>query len=89
MDEGMSQLPATDQKTMSNKRTPMPQFSLSPSRIARGFYHECDRYLRYHATPRKQREAAGVPVIVKNQSPITAALLKGGYVWEERIGSER
>ncbi|WP_157200158.1 hypothetical protein [Methanogenium cariaci] len=29
----------------------MIQYNLSPSLIARYFYHNCDRYLRYHATP--------------------------------------
>ncbi len=63
----------------------MPLFSVSPSRIARFFYHECERYLRYHATPRKMRKEAGIPVVPWDTSPVAAAILEGGYVWEERV----
>ncbi|MCU0849279.1 MAG: AAA domain-containing protein [Spirochaetes bacterium] len=60
-------------------------YYLSPSRIARYFYHECDRYLRYHSTPKESREAEGVPGIDFDASPVTAAMLKAGYRWEEDV----
>lgn len=63
----------------------MPPFSLSPSRIARFFFHECERYLRYHATPSKLRKEAGIPVISWDTSPVTAAILQGGYTWEQQV----
>src|SRR3974390_1011246 len=63
----------------------MPSFAVSPSRVSRFFYHECERYLRYHATPRKMRKEAGIPAIPCNTSPVTAAILEGGYVWEEKV----
>lgn len=63
----------------------MPPFNLSPSRIARFFYHECDRYLRYHATAAELRDREGVPEISWDASPVTAAILEGGYAWEEEI----
>jgi DNA replication ATP-dependent helicase Dna2 len=63
----------------------MPLFSVSPSRVARFFYHECERYLRYHATPRQMREEAGIPAIPWDTSPVAAAILEGGFVWEEKV----
>src|SRR4051812_32987737 len=33
-----------------------PKF-VSPSRIARYYYHECERYLRYTSTPKEDRRA--------------------------------
>jgi DNA replication ATP-dependent helicase Dna2 len=62
----------------------MPEFLLNPSRLARYFYHECDRYLRYHATPKGRREADGVPPLPE-QTAVTEALLEGGYEWEETV----
>lgn len=62
----------------------MPPFSLSPSLIARFFFHDCERYLRYQATPKVQRRKAGVPEIARDTSPVTAAILAQGYRWEEK-----
>jgi hypothetical protein len=58
---------------------------LGPARIARYFYHECERYLRYHATPRAVRAAEGVPDPTDRPSPVTEAILADGYTWEERV----
>lgn len=66
-----------------------PRYSLSPSRIARYFYHECERYLRYHATPKALRTQAEVPKIPWNQSPVTEAILAGGFAWEEKVITEK
>ncbi|MFH0824035.1 MAG: AAA domain-containing protein, partial [Pseudomonadota bacterium] len=63
----------------------MSSFALSPSRIARYFYHQCERYLRYHSTPSALRAAGNVPQIPYNGSPITEAILAGGYAWEEKV----
>jgi len=59
----------------------MPIHNLSPSRLARYFYHECPRYLRFHATPPGARPAAGIPEPVPAESLVTAAILEGGYDW--------
>ena len=67
----------------------MPQFYLSPSRIARYFYHECERYLRYHATPRDRKKTDGVPDIKWDTSPVRAAILEGGFTWEREIIEKR
>ncbi len=63
----------------------MSPFTLSPSRIARFFYHECHRSLRYHATPLREREAAGVPSVRWDTSPVTKVILEGGFAWEEKV----
>lgn len=63
----------------------MPPFNLSPSKLSRFFYHECERYLRYHATPAQERESAGIPEIKWDISPVTDAILEGGYAWEEEV----
>ena len=63
----------------------MPSFAVSPSRVSRFFFHECERYLRYHATPRKMRKEAGITAIPWDTSPVAAAILEGGYVWEEKV----
>lgn len=63
----------------------MPSFNLSPSRIARYFYHECERYLRYHATAKNSRKSSGIPDIKWDRSPVTKAILEGGFHWEEAV----
>ncbi|WP_317065952.1 bifunctional RecB family nuclease/DEAD/DEAH box helicase [Methanoculleus caldifontis] len=63
----------------------MPRFNLSPSLIGRYFYHDCERYLRYHATPEQEREAAGIPAVPPDRSPVTKALLEAGVRWEEEV----
>ena len=66
----------------------MPRFTVSPSRIARYYFHECDRYLRYTSTPKERRAGEGVPAPDAHQSAIGKAILDGGYRWEERILDE-
>ena len=63
----------------------MFRFNLSPSLIGRFFYHDCERYLRYHATPEQERENAGIPAIAVDTSPTTRALLDAGIRWEEEV----
>lgn len=64
---------------------PQPKFTVSPSRIARYYFHECDRYLRYTSTPSERRAEEGVPARESRRSPIAEAILDGGFRWEERI----
>ncbi len=63
----------------------MPPFFLSPSLIARFFFFDCERYLRYQATPKLQRREAGVPDIAWDTSPVTKAILERSYSWEARV----
>lgn len=67
----------------------MSAFRLSPSYIARYFYHECERYLRYHATPSQVRTAQGIPRPERAKSLVTQALLDRGYEWEEEVVQQR
>lgn len=63
----------------------MVKHNLSPSLIARFFYHNCERYLRFNATPLQMRSKIGIPVINQNQNPVTKALLEAGNKWEESV----
>ncbi len=63
----------------------MIKHNLSPSLIARFFYHNCERYLRFHATPLQMHSKAGIPVVNQDQSPVTKALLEAGNKWEESV----
>src|SRR5215831_18742984 len=67
----------------------MSAFGLSPSYIARYFYHECERYLRYHATSSQVRNAQGIPRPERATSLVTQALLDRGYAWEEEVVQHR
>ncbi|MFZ2500180.1 AAA domain-containing protein [Methanosarcina sp.] len=63
----------------------MIKHNLNPSLIARFFYHNCERYLRFHATPLQTRSKVGIPVVNQNQNPVTKALLEAGNKWEESV----
>ncbi|MFY1112326.1 MAG: AAA domain-containing protein [Methanosarcinaceae archaeon] len=67
----------------------MIKHRLSPSLIARFFYHNCERYLRYHATPLQERAQIGIPAVKPDQSPATKALLEAGNRWEELVVLEK
>lgn len=58
---------------------------VSPSKLARFFFLECERFLRYSATPSAQRPSQGVPEKVERPSVVTEAILEGGYEWEEQV----
>lgn len=73
-------------KAVSSKtKAPTDRFSLSPSRLARYFFHDCDRHLRFFATPSSRRKADGLPSRPHEESPVTRAILDAGYEWEERV----
>jgi hypothetical protein len=63
----------------------MEPFRLNPSTIARYFYHECERYLRYHATPARLRRTQAIPEPAHAESLMTRTLLDRGYAWEEEV----
>ncbi|WP_440955415.1 AAA domain-containing protein [Methanosarcina sp. Mfa9] len=67
----------------------MIKHRLSPSLIARFFYHNCERYLRYHSTPLQERARSGIPEVRPDQSPATKALLEAGNRWEELVVLEK
>jgi hypothetical protein len=57
-------------------------FHLSPSTIARYFFQDCERFLRYRAAPRPEREATGIPERQFDHSPLMRAVLASGTAWE-------
>ncbi len=63
----------------------MTVFHLSPSSIARSFHHDCDRYLRYQATPVSERPAFGIPVVDPADDAVNRAILEAGVQWEEYV----
>ena len=65
-----------------------PKF-ISPSRVARFYFHECERYLRYSSTPSELRDAEGVPKTPYDFRPITQAIFETGFLWEERVLDEQ
>lgn len=63
----------------------MGRYNLSPSRVARYYFHECDRFLRYTATPKDLKAAEGIPPYDEDRSLLTKAILKSGYDWEGEV----
>src|SRR4051812_14199562 len=61
---------------------------VSPSRIARYYFQECARYLRYSSTPKEALASEGVPPAPFDHRPVTAAIFESGYSWEERVIEE-
>ena len=62
-----------------------PPFRLSPSTIARYFFHDCERFLYYSAATPEQRRREGIPKPDFDQSPLVEAILASGYRWEEEV----
>lgn len=62
----------------------LPKY-ISPSRLARFYFHECPRYLRYSSVAATARAAEGIPKPPYDESPVTQAILEGGYLWEEEV----
>jgi hypothetical protein len=62
-----------------------PPFRVSPSVIARYFFHDCERFLRYSAATPEQRRREGTPAPEFEQSPLVEAILESGYRWEEEV----
>ncbi|MBL9024377.1 MAG: AAA family ATPase [Myxococcales bacterium] len=75
-------------ESIESARTHVAPFRLSPSRLARYFFHECERHLVFAATPASLRKPRNVPAPPSESSPITRAILDGGYAWEERVITE-
>ncbi|MBF0289981.1 MAG: AAA family ATPase [SAR324 cluster bacterium] len=60
-------------------------YFMSPSRIARYFYHECDRFLLYHSISPQEREQQKIPKPPNNYNPVTQAMLDTGFAWEDQV----
>ncbi len=62
-----------------------PPFRTSPSAIARYFFLDCQRFLRFHAaTPRTRRDEQ-LPTPEFDHSPLIKAVLESGFVWEKTV----
>ena len=61
-------------------RTP---FGVSPSVLARYFFHDCERFLRFRST--RQPKRRGVPERRHELGPVTQAVLASGLTWEEQV----
>jgi hypothetical protein len=60
-------------------------FHLAPSTIARYFFQDCERYLRYRGAPRAEREHCGIPERQFDHSPLMRAVLAAGSLWEREV----
>src|SRR5262245_61328849 len=60
-------------------------FHLTPSTIARYFFQDCERFLRYRAAPARERAATGIPERDFDHSPLMQAVLASGHVWERTV----
>ena len=69
------------------RRTVQPEprapFGVSPSTLARYFFHDCDRFLRFRATRQPSRN--GVPQRRYESGSVMAEVLDSGRTWEEQI----
>jgi hypothetical protein len=64
--------------------TPAPKV-ISPSGLARFYFHECERFLRFDSVQRDDRRAEGVPQPPVDPRPVTQAILDSGLQWEEQV----
>lgn len=67
------------------KPPPEAPFKITPSVLARFFFHDCDRFLRYTSVHPRHPDAEALPKPVEVTSPVIEAILESGYVWEEEV----
>jgi DNA replication ATP-dependent helicase Dna2 len=65
--------------------TPAPPFHISPSTIARYFFHDCERFLYYSSASPQERKRQDIPKPEFDQSPLVEAILASGYRWETEV----
>ena len=58
---------------------------ISPSILAMYFYYECPRYFLYRSSVEIQKNLKKLSDVNYNESPLTRAILQGGYIWEEEV----
>ncbi len=64
-------------------------FRINPSGIARYFFHDCERFLRYSSTGAELRNKEHLPQREFDSSPLMQAILGSGYAWEEKVLTTR
>jgi DNA replication ATP-dependent helicase Dna2 len=60
-------------------------FRISPSTIARYFFHDCERFLYYTSATPQERKRQGIPTPEFDRSPLVASILASGYQWEREV----
>jgi hypothetical protein len=63
----------------------MARFHISPSRLARFYFHECERYLRYSTATNQQRAVDAIPAPGLDRTLVTRAVLARGHEWERQV----
>lgn len=61
---------------------------MSPSRIARYFFHDCDTFLLFHSTLPDDRVEHGIPEGKNESQPLMEAIQHQGNRWEESAVTE-
>jgi DNA replication ATP-dependent helicase Dna2 len=62
-----------------------PPFHVSPSTIARYFFHDCERFLYYSSASASERKRQDLPRPEFDRSPLVASILASGYQWEREV----
>ncbi len=62
-----------------------PPFRISPSTIARYFFHDCERFLYYTSATPQERKRQGIPKPAFDNSPLVESILASGYEWERDV----
>lgn len=60
-------------------------FFVSPSKLARYFYHNCERQLKAALGSAEQLLAWGVEIPEREENPVVGLLQDSGYDWEEQV----
>ena len=60
-------------------------FHTSPSAVARYFFHDCERFLRFLSASAQRCREEGLPQRQFDHSPLIKALLESGYAWEQTV----
>jgi DNA replication ATP-dependent helicase Dna2 len=59
--------------------------TLSPSKIARYFYHECERHLIYHSLSKTETKRLDIPDELIAKDGINPIIATEGFDWEKRV----
>ncbi len=62
-----------------------PPFRISPSTIARYFFHDCERFLYYSSATPRERQRQDIPKPAFDRSPLIESILASGYQWEREV----
>lgn len=65
--------------------TTAPPFRISPSTIARYFFHDCERFLYYTSATPQERKRQDIPKPAFDNSPLVESILASGYRWETEV----